>query len=169
MDTQVPPSTVLGDTILEWLSGQALHDTETGAVWRAVPAPARRRPADPARPGRLPDPSSALRRQHRDWDAGRGAVVELYKPDNGAERERFMRSPFGHVLAYRLPLLRRRLTGDTALLDFETLEELRALGGTDYVLFLVGFDPAGQNGILCSWLGDRPSGSPTARLPSSSA
>jgi adenylate cyclase len=35
---------------------------------------------------------------------------------------------------------------------------MRAAGGTDYVVFVVGFDRASQNGILCSWLGDRPAG-----------
>ena len=64
----------------------------------------------------------------------------------------------GHILTHRLPVLRRRLTGNTALVDFTVLEEFRALGGTDYVAFLVGFDPASQNGVICSWLGDRPAG-----------
>ena len=64
----------------------------------------------------------------------------------------------GHVLTHRLPVLRRRLTGETALLDFAVLEEFRALGGTDYLVFLIGFDSAGQNGVLCSWLGDRATG-----------
>jgi len=64
----------------------------------------------------------------------------------------------GHVLNHRLPILRRRLTGDTALLDFAILEEFRAQGGTDYVVFLVGFDRTGRNGVICSWLSDRPAG-----------
>src|SRR5260370_21157620 len=64
----------------------------------------------------------------------------------------------GEILTHLLPILRRRLTGDTALLDFAVLEEFRALGGTDYVVFLVGFDRAGQNGVICSWLGDRAAG-----------
>jgi adenylate cyclase len=159
MDNQAPQWTVLDDTILEWLSSQALHDTEPGALYgelcrrlRGVGMPILRGQVAFRILHPLYDASVV------NWDAGRGAVVELYKPDNGAERERFMRSPFGHVLAQRLPILRRRLTGETALVDFESLEELRALGGTDYVLFVVGFDPAAQNGILCSWLGDRPSG-----------
>lgn len=69
-----------------------------------------------------------------------------------------MRSPYGHVLTHRLPVLRRRLTGETALLDFDELEEFRALGGTDYVLFLVRFDRAGSRGMMASWLADRASG-----------
>ena len=69
-----------------------------------------------------------------------------------------MRSPFGHIFAHRLPVLRRRLTGDTALLDFAVFEEFRAFGGIDYIVFLVGFDRASQNGVICSWLGDRAAG-----------
>jgi adenylate cyclase len=38
------------------------------------------------------------------------------------------------------------------------LEEYRALGGTDYLVFLVGFDQSGERGIICSWLGDRATG-----------
>ena len=33
MDNQAPQWTVLDDTILEWLSSQALHDTEPGALY----------------------------------------------------------------------------------------------------------------------------------------
>src|SRR5262249_20763596 len=36
------------------------------------------------------------------------------------------------------------------------LEEFRSLGGTDYLVFLVGFDQ--QNGVVCSWLSDRAAG-----------
>ena len=43
-------------------------------------------------------------------------------------------------------------------MDFGVLEEFRALGGTDYVVFAIAFDPAGDTGVLCSWLGDRANG-----------
>jgi adenylate cyclase len=57
-----------------------------------------------------------------------------------------------------LPVLRRRLTGETALFDLADLEEFRAMGGTDYVVFLVGFDRTGRSGVICSWLADRAAG-----------
>jgi adenylate cyclase len=63
-----------------------------------------------------------------------------------------------NALRNRLPVLRRRLTGETALLDFALLEEFRALGGTDYIIFLVAFDQTGENGVICTWLGDRAAG-----------
>jgi adenylate cyclase len=91
------------------------------------------------------------------WTADKGVVVEHFSPEQrGAER--FVRGPLGHILTHRLPVLRRRLTGDTALMDFDVLEELRAMGGTDYLAFRVGFDRVGETGIICSWLGDRESG-----------
>jgi adenylate cyclase len=89
--------------------------------------------------------------------AARGVVVEHFRPDQSGQDD-FLRSPIGHVMIHRLPVLRRRLTGETALMDFEVLEEFRALGGTDYIVFAVAFDTAGDNGVLCSWLGDRAAG-----------
>jgi len=55
-----------------------------------------------------------------------------------------MRSPLGHALAHRLPILRRRLTGETALLDFEVLEEMRAAAAPTMSCFVVGFDRVSQ-------------------------
>jgi adenylate cyclase len=158
MDNQAPLS-VLGGTILEWLSNEALQDSEPGALYgelcqrlRGVGMPILRGQVAFRILHPLYDASTV------NWDAERGAVVELYRPGDGTGHERFMRSPLGHALAHRLPILRRRLTGETALLDFESLEQMRVAGGTDYVVFVVGFDRASQNGILCSWLGDRPAG-----------
>jgi adenylate cyclase len=91
------------------------------------------------------------------WNAEQGVVVELFRPDQSGQG-RFLHSPMGHAVTHHLPVFRRRLTGATALLDFEVLEEFRALGGTDYLIFLVRFDLAGQNGVICSWLGDRAAG-----------
>jgi adenylate cyclase len=159
MDNQAPQSTVLDGTILEWLSNEALQDSEPGALYgelcqrlRGIGMPIMRGQVAFRILHPLYDASTV------NWDAERGVVVELYRPEDSAGYERFVRSPFGHALTHRLPILRRRLTGETALLDFESLGEMRASGGTDYVVFVVGFDRASQNGILCSWLGDRPAG-----------
>jgi len=159
MDNQAPQSTVLDGTILEWLSNEALQDSEPGTLYgelcqrlRGVGLPILRGQVAFRIRHPLYDASAVS------WDAERGAVIELYRPGDRTGHERFKRSPLGHALAHRLPILRRRLTGETALLDFESLEEMRASGGTDYVVFVVGFDRASQNGILCSWLGGRPAG-----------
>jgi adenylate cyclase len=92
-----------------------------------------------------------------DWNTQRGVVVEHFRPEQSRD-DQFVHSPLGHIVTHRLPVLRRRLTGDTALLDFPILEELRSLGGTDYISFLIGFERQGKNGVICSWLSDRAAG-----------
>jgi adenylate cyclase len=155
---QSPSTKVLGSAIVEWLAGEALLDSEPTALYgelcerlRGVGIPIRRGQVG----FRLLHPLYEVGRLN--WTIERGVFVELYRTEQ-IGREEFLRSPMGHVLSHRLPILRRRLTGDTALLDFPILEEFRAQGGTDYVVFLVGFDRAGKNGVICSWLSDRPAG-----------
>jgi adenylate cyclase len=158
MDTEAAAPTFLSNVIVEWLAEQALLDTEPVGLFgelcqrlRGVGMPIIRAQV-------------AFRVLHPLYDAGiltwnaeKGVVVDFFRPDQSLQ-ENFQRSPLGHALTHRLSVLRRRLTGETALLDFSVLEEFRALGGTDYVVFLVGFDPAKVTGIMCSWLGDRSTG-----------
>jgi adenylate cyclase len=158
MDSQATASTVLGGTISEWLAEEALHDSEPAALYAEL-CQRLRGIGMPVLRGQL-----AFRILHPlydartiNWTAGKDAVVSHFSPDGGGQ-ERFRRSPFGHALTHHLPVLRRRLTGETALFDFAELDEFRALGGTDYVVFLVGFDHTGQRGVICSWLADRAAG-----------
>jgi adenylate cyclase len=157
-EEQAPSTRALGSTIVEWLAGEALMDSEPTALYGEL-CERMRGVGIPIRRGQV-----GFRTLHPLYDVGRlnwaierGVFVELYRPEQ-IGRDEFLRSPMGHVLTHRLPILRRRLTGDTALLDFAVLEEFRAQGGTDYVVFLVGFDRTGKNGIICSWLSDRPTG-----------
>jgi adenylate cyclase len=158
MDEQAASTRVLGSAIVEWLADEALQDSEPAILYgelcqrlRGVGLPVLRGQVAFRVLHPLYDASTL------NWNAERGVVVEHFRPEQSGQ-DQFLRSPIGHILAHRLPVLRRRLTGDTALLDFAVLEEFRALGGTDYVVFLVGFDRAGQNGVICSWLGDRAAG-----------
>jgi adenylate cyclase len=157
-DEQSPSTRVLASTVVEWLAGEALLDSEPTTLYgelcerlRGVGIPIRRGQVG----FRTLHPLYDVGRLN--WTTERGVFVELYRPEQ-IGRDEFLRSPMGHVLNHRLPILRRRLTGDTALLDFAILEEFRAQGGTDYVVFLVGFDRTGRNGVICSWLSDRPAG-----------
>ncbi|MDA0241239.1 MAG: adenylate/guanylate cyclase domain-containing protein, partial [Proteobacteria bacterium] len=50
--------------------------------------------------------------------------------------EAWRRSPAFHMIENRIPVMRRRLTGPDAILDFEFLEEMRNQGGTDYLGYL---------------------------------
>jgi adenylate cyclase len=158
MDNQATASIVLGNTVIEWLAQEALHESEPAPLYgelcrrlRGVGIPILRGHVA----FRILHPLYAASTVN--WTAETGIVVEHFSAEDSGQ-DRFLLGPLGHTLTHRLPVLRRRLTGETALLDFEVLEEYRALGGTDYLVFLIGYDKAGRNGIICSWLGDRPVG-----------
>jgi adenylate cyclase len=156
--TEVLGTEVLGGAIVEWLADEALQDSEPATLCnelclrlRAVGLPVVRfqvafRVLHP-----LYDASTL------NWTAGKGVVVEHFRPEESGN-DRFVRGPLGHIMTHRLPVLRRRLTGDTALFDFDVLDELRAMGGTDYLALRVSFDREDKTGLICSWLGDRESG-----------
>jgi adenylate cyclase len=161
MDNQATASTVstvLGNAIIEWLSDQALHESEPATLYGEL-CQRLRGAGMPILRGQV-----AFRVLHPlydasalNWNPERGVAVEFFSPEQTGD-EQFLRGPLGHALTHRLNAFRRRLTGETALLDFAVLEEFRALGGTDYLVFLVAFDRSGAGGIICSWLGDRASG-----------
>src|ERR1700744_4878408 len=158
MDNPETASRVLGSAIIEWLADEALHESEPATLYgklcerlRAVGIPVLRGQVAFRVLHPLYDASTLT------WNAGKSVVVELFRPEQSGQ-EQFLRSPVGHALTHRLPVFRRRLTGAPALLDFVVLEEFRALGGTDYLVFLIPFDLTGRTGLICSWLGDRAAG-----------
>jgi adenylate cyclase len=158
MEQQATETNVLGGAIVEWLADEALQDSEPAPLCnelcqrlRGVGIPVVRFQAGFRVLHPLYDASTL------NWTADKGVVVEHFRPEQSGG-DQFRRGPLGHILTHRLPVLRRRLTGDTALLDFDVLDELRAMGGTDYLAFRVGFDRVGETGIICSWLADRESG-----------
>jgi adenylate cyclase len=72
-------------------------------------------------------------------------------------------SPMNHMLSTQIPFLRRRLTGDEALLDFPVCRDLRDQGASDYVAWMIPFvrdDEPGphMDGVIGSWSTDRSSG-----------
>ncbi|HEX3939133.1 MAG TPA: adenylate/guanylate cyclase domain-containing protein [Xanthobacteraceae bacterium] len=158
MDAQVTASTVLGDNIVEWLAEEALLETEPAALYgdlcqrlRGVGMPILRGRVGYRVLHPLYDVSAMS------WSPENGVAVDLFRPDQ-SNTDEFLRGPINHALSHGLPVLRRRLTGETALVDFPLLEEFRALGGSDYILFTVRFGRTGQSGIVCSWLADRAAG-----------
>jgi adenylate cyclase len=158
MENQDAASTVLSNAVIEWLANEALLDSEPAALYGEL-CQRLRGVGMPILHGHV-----AFRILHplydastMNWNLESGVVVDHLSPDDSGS-EQFLRSPRGHALMHRLPVLRRRLTGETALLDFPVLEEFRALGGTDYLVFLVAFDRTAQTGVICSWLGDRTAG-----------
>lgn len=80
-------------------------------------------------------------------------------------RTSWPQSPFAFLLDRNLPLLRRRLTGPEANLDFPVLHELVGEGLTDYLVLSIPFDSskihmlgAWHDGILVSFATDRVGG-----------
>jgi adenylate cyclase len=91
----------------------------------------------------------------------RGSAVEsasYVHRDGEQPPEPFASSPLGHMVQTQLPFLRRRLTGDEAIVDFPALAELRDSGATDYLAYLVSFGGDPEDGIAGFWTTDRPSG-----------
>jgi adenylate cyclase len=158
MDNMQTASSVLSSAIIEWLAEEALHQSEPAKLLgelclrlRAVGIPVMRAQVAFRVLHPLYDASTLT------WSMKQDVLVEHFRPEQTGQ-EQFLRSPVGYALTHRLPVFRRRLTGATALLDFEVLEEFRALGGTDYLIYLIQFDASGENGVICSWLGDRAAG-----------
>ena len=158
MEEKPAATAVLGNAIVEWLADEALQNSEPANLYgelcqrlRGVGIPIVRGHVAFRILHPLYDASTL------NWFVQRGVVVEHFRPEQSSD-DQFVHGPLGHIVAHRLPVLRRRLTGDTALLDFPVLEELRSLGGTDYIAFLVGFERHGKNGVICSWLSDRAAG-----------
>ena len=158
MEEKPAATAVLGNAIVEWLADEALQNSEPANLYgelcqrlRGVGIPIVRGHVAFRILHPLYDASTL------NWFVQRGVVVEHFRPEQSSD-DQFVHGPLGHIVTHRLPVLRRRLTGDTALLDFSVLEELRSLGGTDYIAFLVGFERHGKNGIICSWLSDRAAG-----------
>ena len=93
------------------------------------------------------------------WLRGSGVESESYIHREGEQPpEPFASSPLWHMARTQLPFLRRRLTGDEAIIDFPLLAELRDAGATDYLGYLVYFGGGPRDGIAGSWTTDRPSG-----------
>jgi adenylate cyclase len=84
-----------------------------------------------------------------------------------ADRLLYQRSPIAHVLDNDLPTARWRIETGEGCARFPILAELRAAGGTDYLMRIVGF--AGQvaaalPGIALSIATDRPGGFTLAEI-----
>jgi len=158
MSTHDAPSDRLITDIGHWLADQALHATEAPPLitelcvrLRAVGLPITRLQVSFNVLHPLYD-AAVIR-----WTVATGTETEQFSAAQRATSG-FTNSPLNFVLTNRVPVMRRHLTGPSALLDFPVLEELRDSGGTDYLLLLEVFDEKAQRGIACSWLGDRPTG-----------
>jgi len=158
MDAHDAPSDRLIDDIGRWLVDQALHASEAPPMiaelcvrLRAVGLPLLRLQVTFNVLHPLYD-ASLIR-----WTAAEGTVTDSFSAEQRTT-EGFVNSPINFAITHRVPVIRRRLTGPSAINDFPVLEEFREAGGTDYLLLLEIFDMEAQRGVACSWIGDRPTG-----------
>jgi adenylate cyclase len=154
---------VLADDIAGWLAEEALGSSQPSALFEAL-CLRLRATGIPVLRGHV-----TFNVLHPLYSAGalvwtaEGVDIRLLGRD-GQGSEEYLKSPIRHVIEHGLPLLRRRLTGRTALLDFPILTELRDRGGSDYLMIRVPFEgrandgPGNRRGIIGSWVCDRPSG-----------
>ncbi len=95
-------------------------------------------------------------------DEGVATVGNLH--GTTGQSDTWFQSPYYHMLESGIPFLRRRLTGEEALVDFPLLEEFKDRGATDYLSYMVRFagqesdEQNGNSGLLGSWATDRASG-----------
>jgi adenylate cyclase len=90
------------------------------------------------------------------WKRSSGLVIEGYR--HGAEKpERFLQSPYYHLLTSNLEHLRRRIDKDGPL-EFPIFDELRSEAITDYIAFVQTFGDGSAQGMMGSWSTDSSGG-----------
>jgi adenylate cyclase len=97
------------------------------------------------------------------WRRGTRAELRQFEHQDAAT-DAWLKSPMRVMVESNVPVIRRRLTGPSRILDFEILNELAEEGFTDYLLLgtpLFGnpmhIDER-RRGIIVSWASDQPGG-----------
>ncbi|OUS18701.1 hypothetical protein A9Q97_00510 [Rhodospirillales bacterium 47_12_T64] len=94
------------------------------------------------------------------WELGNGVkTVGMAHNSAHTRDEVWRRSPFYFMLTKDISLLRRRLTGEGAMHDFELMKDLRDDGYTDMLTYAIHFEEATpgdteSRGILGTWACD---------------
>ena len=100
------------------------------------------------------------------WDLGKQAELEQF-PHQDNETEAWTKSPLRFVLENNLDVLRRKLTGPDATIDFPMLEDLKKQGLTEYLVLATPMElrtpdavtPAETSrGTMVSWSTERENG-----------
>ena len=92
------------------------------------------------------------------WNRHEGVTFERYEHVESGHSQEFRQSPLFHLIKHQIPFLRRRLTGPQALLDFPILDRLAGEGATDYFGFRIRFGDGDMDGMVGSWVTERPTG-----------
>jgi len=158
-ETASAASRVLVDRAAEWLMAQALKDADLEAVVRGC---CERLHAAGVPIARVHFTFSMLHPLYRavgyTWRPGQGLQVDAYRHTAGnTPPERWLRSPYYHLVKHGLDHLRRRLdTGGAS--EFPIFDELRQEGLTDYLAFTESFELGKAQGMLGSWSTDQRGG-----------
>ncbi|WFP62846.1 MULTISPECIES: adenylate/guanylate cyclase domain-containing protein [unclassified Mesorhizobium] len=91
------------------------------------------------------------------WVRGQGMEVEGFRKQAGVPSERFLTSPYYHLLSNKLDHLRRRLD-PSVLSEFPVFDDLRLMGVTDYMAFVHPFSGNTSQGMMGSWSTDSAAG-----------
>jgi adenylate cyclase len=119
-------SATLIDEVLQWLNQQALNDTGLEAIVRGT---CERLAAAGLPLARAYMSFSMLHPLYRAvgylWERGKGFSVEKHRHIRGGEADRFLKSPFYHLVKNDLPHLRRRIHPSGGPAEFPIFDELR--------------------------------------------
>lgn len=99
------------------------------------------------------------------WDRNRKSRLEQFVHQDEAS-DAWLKSPLKYLIDHDLKLIRRELTGDNRLVDFELLEELESAGFTDFIAMRTKLDGISfrlrddeeSNGIMITWATNSPGG-----------
>ena len=152
------PSTTLLDKVALWLTETALSGADLETVVRGF---CYRLAAAGLPLARIHLSFSMLHPLYRamgfTWRRSEGLKVESYRHTAKGENDRFLRSPYFHLLNNQLDHLRRRLVPGEAS-EFSIFDDLKNEGITDYLAFVSGFAGESMQGIMGSWSTDAEEG-----------
>jgi adenylate cyclase len=158
-ETVSAASRALVDRAEDWLMEQALRDADLEVVVRGS---CERLHGAGVPLARVQFSFSVLHPLYRGvgytWRRGQGLRVDAFRHQSGdTPPDRFLKSPYFHLLKHELDHLRRRLdTGGEA--EFPILDELRQEGMTDYLAFATSFAMGKRQGMVGSWATDQRGG-----------
>jgi adenylate cyclase len=153
-------SATLLEEVVQWLNLQALNDASLETIARGT---CERLAAAGLPLARAYMSFSMLHPLYRAvgylWERGTGFSMEKHRHvRGGVEADRFLKSPFYHLLKNDLPHLRRRIQNTGGPVEFPVFTELREQGITDYLAYTRRFRPSSEQGMIGSWASDREDG-----------
>jgi len=156
--TEAAGGSALVGSVADWLMQQALDETGLDDIFGGCCARLRATGIPLARAFigfRILHPLFSV--MAHTWHADRSTALDTF---NQTENDGLTGTPYIEMIRQRIPVVRRRLAGPDAMIDYKSLERFRDAGMTDYIAYVVAYGQGiGINaGIVGSWATDRPSG-----------